>query len=80
MIEFFPLESYSWRSILDRTMFMIGNGFDITRNLPTNFEPDFSRIAESRESISVFWDLCQSRESNIWADFETNLAHLDLMT
>lgn len=58
-------------------LYIIGNGFDIAHGLPTNFKPDFKKIAENIESIDCFWDLYQSRNNDIWSDFENLLAHPD---
>lgn len=58
-------------------LFIIGNGFDLSHNLPTRYDPDFKEIAESYERPYDFWDLYQSREADIWADFENLLAHPD---
>lgn len=58
-------------------LFIVGNGLDLSHNLPTKFNPDFKNIAEYHEQSPYFWDLYQSREANIWADFENLLAHTD---
>ncbi len=58
-------------------LFIIGNGFDLSHDLPTSFDPDFKKIAELYGQSPCFWDLYQSREANIWADFENLLAHPD---
>ncbi len=58
-------------------VFIIGNGFDREHNLPTAYNPHFREIAERKEQISYFWDIYQSREVDIWADFENCLAHPD---
>ena len=57
-------------------LFIIGNGFDIAHNLPTKFDPDFKNIALKYEQDN-FWELYQSRENDIWSDFENLLAHPD---
>ena len=53
-------------------LFIIGNGFDIAHSLPTRFNPDFKRIALKYEQDN-FWELYQSREDDIWSDFENLL-------
>lgn len=58
-------------------LFIIGNGFDREHKLPTAYNPHFKEIAEKIEQISYFWDIYQSREVDIWADFENCLAHPD---
>ena len=58
-------------------LFIIGNGFDRDHGLPTAYNPHFKEIAERIEQISYFWDIYQSREVDIWADFENCLAHPD---
>ena len=58
-------------------LFIIGNGFDIAHDLPTAYNPHFKEIAERTEPTSYFWDIYQSREVDIWADFENCLAHPD---
>ena len=58
-------------------LFIIGNGFDLEHDLPTNFDPHFKTIAESIEQIDYFWDMYQSQQVDIWSDFENCLAHPD---
>ena len=58
-------------------LFIIGNGFDIEHGLPTSFNPHFKTIAKSMEQIDYFWDMYQSQQVDIWADFENCLAHPD---
>ena len=58
-------------------LFIIGNGFDLAHKLPTAYNPAFKKIAESIEQRSYFWDIYQSQEADIWADFENCLAHPD---
>ena len=53
-------------------LFVIGNGFDIAHSLPTKFDPDFKSIALKYEQDN-FWELYQSREDDIWSDFENLL-------
>lgn len=53
-------------------LFIIGNGFDIAHRLPTKFDPDFKNIALKYEQDN-FWELYQSREDDIWSDFENLL-------
>lgn len=53
-------------------LFIIGNGFDIAHKLPTKFDPDFKNIALRYEQDN-FWELYQSREGDIWSDFENLL-------
>lgn len=53
-----------------KRLFLIGNGFDLDHDLPTDFEKNFKQIAESNESNKDFWNLYQSYYSNIWSDFE----------
>lgn len=57
---------------------IIGNGFDLAHGLPTSFDPDFKEIAEKHESYASFWDCYQSKETNIWSDFENLLAYPEL--
>lgn len=54
-------------------LFIIGNGFDIAHGLPTRFDPDFKNIALKYEQDN-FWELYQSREAEIWSDFENLLS------
>lgn len=63
-----------------KTLFIIGNGFDLAHNLPTKFNPDFKNIAEVHEPNSLFWELYQSKEIDIWSDFENLLANPDFNT
>lgn len=60
-------------------LFVIGNGFDLAHNLPTRFDPDFRNIARKHEQDN-FWDLYQSRENDIWSDFENLLGCPDFNT
>ena len=60
-----------------KKLFIIGNGFDRAHELPTAYNPHFKEIAEEIEQISYFWDIYQSREVDIWADFENCLSHPD---
>lgn len=60
-------------------LFVIGNGFDLAHNLPTRFDPDFKNIAKKYDQDN-FWDLYQSRENDIWSDFENLLGHPDFNT
>lgn len=53
-------------------IYLIGNGFDLAHGLPTRFDPDFKNIAQKYEQ-DKFWDLYQSREDDIWSDFENLL-------
>lgn len=57
------------------TLFIIGNGFDIAHKLPTNFDPDFKKIALKNEPLSYFWDIYQNKNPDIWSDFENSLAY-----
>lgn len=58
---------------MKRTLYIIGNGFDLAHNLPTKFDPDFRNIAEKYE-YEYFWELYQVETDNIWSDFENLLA------
>ncbi|RHV56751.1 hypothetical protein DXB22_22195 [Clostridiaceae bacterium OM02-2AC] len=60
-------------------LFILGNGFDLAHNLPTRFNPDFKNIAQKFEQDN-FWDLYQSREYDIWSDFENLLGCPDFNT
>ncbi|WP_200829543.1 AbiH family protein [Listeria monocytogenes] len=62
---------------MSKRLFIIGNGFDLSHNLPTRFNPDFKLIAKKNEQISCFWDFYQSQEIDIWSDFENLLAKPD---
>jgi hypothetical protein len=57
-------------------LFVIGNGFDLAHGLPTKFDPDFKNIARRYEQDN-FWNLYQSREDDIWSDFENLLGYPD---
>ncbi len=58
-------------------LFIVGNGFDLAHGIPSRYNPDFKNIAERIEQISYFWDIYQSQEADIWADFENLLANPD---
>lgn len=58
-------------------LFIIGNGFDLAHGIPSRYNPDFKNIAERIEQIAYFWDIYQSQEADIWADFENLLANPD---
>lgn len=55
-------------------LYVIGNGFDLSHDLPTNFKTDFKVISEKNEINPLFWELYQSHNPEIWADFENLLA------
>ncbi|WP_456078816.1 AbiH family protein [Mogibacterium diversum] len=59
-----------------KTLFIIGNGFDLAHKLPTKFDPDFKEIAKEYE-YKNFWELYQTEENEIWSDFERLLAYPD---
>lgn len=61
-------------------LFIIGNGFDLAHELPTSFEIDFKRIAESNEANRYFWELYQTEIPDMWSDFEYCLAKPDFNT
>ena len=61
-------------------LFVIGNGFDLEHDLPTSYKHHFKKIAEKNEQINYFWDIYQSREPDIWSDFEHSLANPDFNT
>ena len=56
-----------------KRLFIIGNGFDLSHNLPTSYYNNFRPIAESNEPFCGFWDLYQTQDDDVWADFENNL-------
>lgn len=58
-------------------LFIIGNGFDLEHGLPTSYKCHFKKIAEKNEQKKYFWDIYQSREPDIWSDFEHCLANPD---
>lgn len=58
-------------------LYIIGNGFDLSHNLPTRFDPDFRNIAEHNEPNSYFWSLYSAYGDEIWSDFEHLLAKPD---
>jgi len=60
-------------------LFIIGNGFDIAHKLPTKYDPDFKNIAGKYEQDN-FWELYQTRENEIWSDFENLLGSPDFNT
>lgn len=62
---------------MNKRLFIIGNGFDLSHELPTSFNPDFKSIAEKNEQISYFWEIYQSQKTDIWSDFENLLAKPD---
>lgn len=53
-------------------LFIIGNGFDLAHKLPTKFDPNFKDIALKYEQGN-FWELYQTRNEDIWSDFENLL-------
>lgn len=58
-------------------LFVIGNGFDLEHDLPTSYKWHFKNIAEDYEQINYFWDIYQSKELDIWSNFEHCLAKPD---
>lgn len=55
-------------------LFIIGNGFDLAHNLPTRFNPNFLNFTQKYEQDN-FWDLYQTREDDIWSNFENLLGY-----
>lgn len=62
---------------MNNRLFIIGNGFDLSHDLPTKFDPNFKDIAGKNEPIPYFWEIYQSQEVDIWSDFENLLAQPD---
>lgn len=60
-------------------LYILGNGFDLAHDLPTRFDPNFKDIAQKYEQYN-FWDIYQSREGDIWSDFENLLGYPDFNT
>ena len=60
-------------------LYIIGNGFDLAHNLPTKYDPDFMNFAKKNEPDN-FWDIYQTRENEIWSDFENLLGCPDFGT
>lgn len=58
-------------------LFILGNGFDISHNLPTRFDSDFKKIAKKHETVNFWEEVYQTHNNNIWSDFENSLAHPD---
>ena len=58
-------------------LYIIGNGFDLSHNLPTAFDKDFKTIVEKDYNDKMFWDLYQTDKPDIWADFEYCLGKPD---
>lgn len=58
-------------------LFILGNGFDISHNLPTRFDSDFKKIAKKHETVNFWEEVYQTHNKNIWSDFENSLAHPD---
>ena len=58
-------------------LFILGNGFDISHNLPTRFDSDFKKIAKKNEIVDFWEEVYQTQNKNIWSDFENSLAHPD---
>lgn len=57
-------------------LYIIGNGFDLAHGLPVRFDPDFRGFAE-RYGQESFWNLYQTRQDEIWSDFENLLGYPD---
>lgn len=60
-------------------LYILGNGFDLAHDLPTRFDPNFKDIAQKYEQYN-FGDIYQSREGDIWSDFENLLGYPDFNT
>lgn len=59
-------------------LYVIGNGFDLAHKIPSTFNPDFKNIALKYESrYQCFWDLYQTKNEDIWSDFENLLGRPD---
>lgn len=61
---------------MSNKLFIIGNGFDLAHNLPTSFNSNFKNYA-NKNADDGFWELYQSKEDDIWSDFENLLGHPD---
>lgn len=57
-------------------LFIIGNGFDVAHKMPTKFNLDFKKVAEKYE-YQNFWEIYQTKDADIWADFENLLGYPD---
>lgn len=57
---------------MNNKLYIIGNGFDLAHGLPTRFDPDFKSFA-TRYGQDSFWDLYQTRQDEMWSDFENLL-------
>jgi hypothetical protein len=58
------------------TLYVLGNGFDLQHDLPTNYNPDLKAIAVSEERFIGEWE-SYSIEGDLWSDVESQLAHPD---
>lgn len=59
----------------ERTLFIIGNGFDIMHGVTSryyDFRDSISKRSSLRETLEIW-----IRKENLWSDFETSLAYID---
>lgn len=59
----------------DRTLFIIGNGFDIMHGIPSRYY-DFRDSLKENDIVKSTLET-YIRQQDIWGDFENNLAYLD---
>jgi len=61
----------------EKTLYIIGNGFDIYHNLPTKFSDFGEYVKENHSELNYYLESCFDYES-LWNDFEKVLSELDI--
>jgi len=59
------------------TLYVLGNGFDLSHGLPTSYDPDLKKLAIQGERFSGEWE-GYSIIADLWSAVEEHLAHPDV--
>ena len=59
------------------TLYVLGNGFDLSHGLPTSYDPDLKKLAIQGERFSGEWE-GYSINADLWSGVEEHLAHPDV--
>lgn len=59
------------------TLYVLGNGFDLSHGLPTNYDPDLKKLAIQGERFCGAWE-GYSINADLWSAVEEQLAHPDV--
>lgn len=59
------------------TLYVLGNGFDLSHELPTKYDPHLKKLAVEAERFSGEWE-GYSIGADLWSSVEEHLAHPDV--